>query len=225
MNMNGYLASVVWLWLVACVVSWVAIRHDSYREKMEFYIVGLVILFPSLGFSFFQAFRMAGGNAFGMLAFLTPCAMGALCGAPFLAQGFAMSVDKGVRFLRGDSSLPSVMTFDQAEAMEAQHRWEEAIALYRERLEENPDSREIRMRIAEVHVRSGEIERAIAEYEVLVSLAQNEDQKSSTVFRLVDLLVDSAQAERALRVLETFGQECQQVSIRAQIERRIGRLK
>ncbi|MDP7034935.1 MAG: tetratricopeptide repeat protein [Planctomycetota bacterium] len=225
MNMDWYLASVTWLWLVASVASWLAIRHDSVREKMEFYIVGFVILFPSLGFAFFQAFSRAGGNAFGMLAFLTPCAMGALFGAPFLAEGFALALDKGIRFLRGDSSLPAVMTFDQAEALEAQHRWEEAIALYRERLEESPDSREIRMRIAEVYVRSGEIDRAITEYGALVSLAQNEDQKSSTVFRLVDLLVDSDQADRALRVLETFRQECQQVKIQAQIERRIGRLK
>ena len=95
--MIGYVVSVVLLWIVAGTLSLLSFRQEGLRDDVRFHLLGLVPLFGCLVTGFVLAFGVgSGGGAMnlatvgGILAYLSPMAMGALIAVPFVARAFTL---------------------------------------------------------------------------------------------------------------------------------------
>ncbi len=226
--------SVVLLWIVAGTLSMLSSRHEGFRDNMRFHLLGLVPFFGCLLPAFVLAFERGAGvggggmnlaTVGGILAFVTPAAIGGLIAARFVGRAFTLALLGTVRWFVGDDSLVVERSYDQGEALEKQHRWEEALRFYREILVEDPEDREARRRIAEIEVRRGERGRGLREFEVLVATARESAETLVPLLRLVDLLTEGGEQDRARGMLEDFLSRCNDSELAAPVRRRLERQK
>lgn len=121
-------------------------------------------------------------------------------------------------FARGFSALmarlfgfPSVegmtleKTHDRADAAEKQKQYDDAETLYSEAIDEDPDDLVGRRKRAEVLLKEGKVDEALAEFRRLAELVADPEARALLLFRTADLLVHhKGQPERAAQMLEYF---------------------
>ncbi len=228
--MTWYLLSVSILWVIVGTLAWLSHRDEGLQDNLHFHLLGAIPILACIANALVAAAALGsqGGGFVGIfgstLIYLPAPLLGAVLGAPFLARAFALTLTSGARGVMGDARLVVARTYDQGEALEKRHRWVEAIEFYRAILVNEPDDREARRRIAEIEIRRGETERAVTEFGVLVVTAADPEESMVPLLRMVDLLLEMREPDRARRALREFLDRCDDPKRTEIVRRRLEKL-
>ncbi len=93
-------------------------------------------------------------------------------------------------------------TYDRAAKLEREGDLDGALAAYEDAAAKDARDPEPRRRMAEIHLRRGEADRAFERFREALALLEGDEDRASLAFRLSDLLVEAGRIAEAKAVLE-----------------------
>jgi tetratricopeptide (TPR) repeat protein len=132
---------------------------------------------------------------------------GVLLGYPYLAFMIGEVFDRAHAAATGIDRMKIRPTYDQAAKAERERRFAEALALYGQGAQENPEDAEPLRRMAEIHVARGELPEAISRLKEAYARAAGAEEKASLAFRAADLLARAGQDSAARETLESAARD------------------
>lgn len=188
------MAVLILLCVVGAVSSVVASRPTPLRTNKTYHLIHFLLTFYLI-FVFWKVFWAgAGGGGDGVLIDFF-CHVALLLIAVSLQSPFLYFVlsHYATEWLPGllmsDDRLRMPKTYDRAEKAERAKDFAQALQLFREAVARDPEDMEARRRVAELHVKLGDYDAAIADFAFLVSKTAELDQRGPLVVRLSEMLV------------------------------------
>lgn len=166
----------------AITCAYVVVRTEHLRDKPAFQGTALV-------FGIFS-----GGLLFSTIG-PSPTALAAIVPAGFLwgasyAYFFATFVVRLRTWGMGDADLKVIPTFDRAEAAERRKDFAGALRLYQDAANLHSDNAEIRRRLGEAYLRSGDEDQGLMELRAAMGLVEDPEKKLTVAFRVVEILME-----------------------------------
>ncbi|MBI5365904.1 MAG: tetratricopeptide repeat protein [Planctomycetes bacterium] len=136
-----------------------------------------------------------------LMVVFSALAIPGLCLVPFVTFLVGEYAHRGARFLMSEDQVRVAKTYDQAEACERQRDWEGALAAYRRALAEDIEDWEARRRMAEVHLKTGDVGAAVAGLRLVAERIAEPGRKAAVTFRLAELLAGPQRDRAGARAL------------------------
>ena len=165
-------------------------------------------------FGSFSDLMSAGKSAMGTLIMLILCTVATLlivtlCNISAIMCIAGAYVTKLARFATSDDALVVRKQYCQAAGAEAQGELDKAVRLYREEIENDPEDAEVHRRLAEVLLKQGLPDAAVAELRTAIAMLEEKRDRASAMFRLGEVLDDELNRPNAARaVFDRIVREC-----------------
>ncbi len=157
-----------------------------------------VVLASLVAFTFVQQ-----GNPFLTVpAFVLVLILGTLLGLRWWGLMLSEYIDRAHASATGTSNMKVEKTYDRAAKAEREGDLERALAAYGRAAADDPKDPEPLRRMAEIHLRRGDRERAFERFRQALPLIASHEGRATLAFRLADLLIESGRQPEARSHLE-----------------------
>ena len=164
--------------IFGALLTYIVFRVEEIRDAIPFHVAGLAI-------GAFLSWVMFRNASLHTDVFFIITAM--VLYGPFLAYVVVHYAGVVMRELLSEYSVRMPKFYDRAEKAERLHDLKTALQLYREIHEKDPEDPEPLRRLAEIHLKSNEVEEAISCLEEALEVEEIPHRKAGILFRLADI--------------------------------------
>jgi tetratricopeptide (TPR) repeat protein len=140
------------------------------------------------------------GSAFGLVLSVTAAIIiVALANLPAILCIVEAYITKAVNFATSDDQLVIRKQYCRAAGAAERLRFDEAVRLYREEIEKDPEDADVHRLLAEVLLKQGLADAAVAEFRTAIGMLPGKRDRASAMFRLGEILEDELNLPNAAR--------------------------